>query len=112
MKIPVRDGAQMEIQIYKPLNPDPNTLLNFNVHGGGWVVGNHSTEEAQCRKVAYDNKAVVVSPDYRMAPAFRFPYAVNDCFDALKWVSSMWEREYLTRVADRVSAKKTLRSLE
>ena len=31
-------------------------------------------------------KAVVASVDYRMAPEFKFPHAVNDCFDALKWV--------------------------
>jgi acetyl esterase/lipase len=50
-------------------------------------VGNHGIEEGQNRLVAVENKAVVVSPDYRMAPEFRFPYAVNDCFDVLKWVS-------------------------
>lgn len=31
--------------------------------------------------------AVVASVDYRMAPEYQFPYAVNDCFDALKWAS-------------------------
>lgn len=50
-------------------------------------MGNHGTEEGQNRLVALENKAVVVSVDYRMAPQFKFPYAINDCFDALKWAS-------------------------
>jgi hypothetical protein len=35
MKVPVRDGSMIDIRIYKPITPVPNTLLNFNVHGGG-----------------------------------------------------------------------------
>jgi len=52
----------------------------------GWTVGTHDTEEGQNRWVAAHNKAVVVSVDYRMAPSFKFPYAINDSFDVLKWV--------------------------
>ena len=35
MKVLVRDGTQIEIRIYKPINPTPNSLLDFNCHGGG-----------------------------------------------------------------------------
>ena len=52
----------------------------------GWAVGGHEVEEVENRMLAAHAKAVVASVDYRMAPEFKFPYAVNDCFDALKWV--------------------------
>ena len=53
----------------------------------GWVIGNHEVEEVENRMMAADANALVVSVDYRMAPEYRYPYAVNDCFDVLKWVS-------------------------
>ncbi|PVH73125.1 lipase/esterase [Cadophora sp. DSE1049] len=87
-KVPVRDSTEIEIRIYKPIEPMPNALLLFNAHGGGWVLGNHGIEEGQNRLVAAENKAVVVSADYRMAPEFKFPYAIDDCFDVLKWCKS------------------------
>ena len=45
------------------------------------------TEEVDNRMLAAHSGAVVVSVDYRMAPEYKFPYAVNDCRDALEWVS-------------------------
>ena len=53
----------------------------------GWVIGSHEVEEVENRMLAARANALVVSVDYRMAPEYRFPYAVNDCFDVLKWVS-------------------------
>jgi hypothetical protein len=40
MKVPVRDGTQIEIRIYKPVNTVPNALLNLNCHGGGTFCAN------------------------------------------------------------------------
>ena len=53
----------------------------------GWVIGSHEVEEVENRMMAAHANALVLSVDYRMAPEFKFPYAVNDCFDVLKWVS-------------------------
>lgn len=35
VKIPTRDGTEIELKIYKPINPVPNALLYLNAHGGG-----------------------------------------------------------------------------
>jgi acetyl esterase/lipase len=51
-------------------------------------VGGHEIEEVENRMLAARAKVVVASVDYRMAPKYKFPFAVNDCFDALKWVGS------------------------
>lgn len=50
------------------------------------IVGSHEVEEIESRMLAVHAKAVVASVDYRMAPEYKFPYAINDCFDALTWV--------------------------
>lgn len=51
----------------------------------GWTVGDPETEEAQNRFIASKNGAVVVSFDYRRAPEFQFPYALEDSYDVLRW---------------------------
>ncbi|KAK5026348.1 hypothetical protein LTR13_009962 [Exophiala sideris] len=85
-QIPMRDGATVELRVYKPLKTKGNALLILKAHG--WVVGSHRVEEVENRMLAAYSGAVVASVDYRMAPEYKFPYAVNDCFDALKWASS------------------------
>ncbi|KAF2102884.1 hypothetical protein NA57DRAFT_71870 [Rhizodiscina lignyota] len=84
-EIPVRDGAKIGIRIYKPKSVQPQAPLVFVTHGGGWVIGVHGAEETMNKYIAGRNGAVVISVDYRMAPEFKFPYAVNDSLDALKW---------------------------
>ncbi|KAH8896920.1 lipase esterase family protein [Thozetella sp. PMI_491] len=81
----VRDGEQITVRIYQPLHLSTNHLLFYNIHGGGWTVGTPETEETQNRLIAHKNNVVVVSVDYRKAPEFPFPYALNDSLDVLIW---------------------------
>jgi acetyl esterase len=41
-----------------------------------------------CRILAQSAAASVVSVDYRVAPEHRFPVPLEDCWDALRWVSA------------------------
>ncbi|KAH8703863.1 lipase esterase family protein [Talaromyces proteolyticus] len=84
-EVEVRDGTKILIRIYTSTDHSPGSLLFFNAHGGGFVTGNTETEEAQNRLIAVKNGAVVVSVDYRRAPEYPYPFAVNDCFDVLIW---------------------------
>jgi acetyl esterase/lipase len=90
----VRDGASVGVQFYEPLKAKRSGKepLVVKFHGGGFVVGSHAIEEVENRLVATEAGAVVASIDYRMAPEYKFPYAVNDCFDALKWCAANAER--------------------
>ncbi|CAN7669412.1 alpha/beta hydrolase [Pararhizobium sp. LjRoot235] len=56
------------------------------LHGGGWVIGAPETHEDICRSLANAVGAVVVSPDYRLAPDHPFPEALGDCARALVWM--------------------------
>lgn len=57
------------------------------LHGGGWVIGAPETHEDICRCLANAAGAVVVSPDYRLAPEHPFPAALDDCVAALTWMN-------------------------
>ncbi|EGY13576.1 alpha/beta hydrolase fold-3 domain-containing protein [Verticillium dahliae VdLs.17] len=84
--IPVRDGTQIGVKIYQSKRPTTDrATLAVRFHGGGWAVGGHSTEEPESLLMAGLGNVVVVSVDYRMAPEFKFPYAIEDSWDAARW---------------------------
>lgn len=85
--IPVNEGAvtgyfysssdTLAITSVKPM------LLFF--HGGGWTFGNMELYGRYCSHLAHITGASVLMVDYRLAPQYRFPTAVEDCYDAYLW---------------------------
>lgn len=67
-KIPMRDGAEIEIKVYraKEKSSDETPALVMRYHGGGWVVGGHCTDHSENLLIAGKTNSVVVSVDYRM----------------------------------------------
>jgi len=55
-------------------------------HGGGWVLGSIDQFDTLGRELANRTGCAVVLVDYRKAPEFPFPAAVEDCWQALRWV--------------------------
>lgn len=94
--VPVGSVAQIAVpgpagaigaRVYRPLleGPTPTVML---FHGGGWVVGDLDTHDHLARSICRDCAVVVVSIDYRLAPAAPFPAAVDDALAATRWVVS------------------------
>jgi acetyl esterase/lipase len=69
--VPVRDGTDIDVRIYKAKNVQEKASLFLVSHGGGWVIGSHGIDEAVSRVVADKTNTVVVSVDYRMYLTFR-----------------------------------------
>lgn len=80
-----RNGA-IPIRMYVPENAQNAPVIAF-YHGGGFVIGNLKSHDKVCRRLCKMNQAFVVAVDYRLAPEHKFPAAVEDCYDATKWVS-------------------------
>jgi acetyl esterase len=55
------------------------------LHGGGWRGGSLDELDAHMRNLAAETGALVISVDYRLAPAHPFPVAVHDSYSALLW---------------------------
>ncbi|TDL05881.1 FAD-binding protein [Mycolicibacterium obuense] len=79
-------AREMAYRLYRPQSPGPHPVLLY-FHGGGWVLGNPTSDDALCRDLCVRTGAVVVSADYRHAPEDRFPAAVDDALAALSWVA-------------------------
>ena len=56
-------------------------------HGGGFVSGDLDSHDGLCRLVAVASRCLVVAVDYRLAPEYPFPAAVDDAVPtAYAWV--------------------------
>ncbi|MFV0309950.1 MAG: flavin-containing monooxygenase [Desertimonas sp.] len=83
--LPGADGNDLDYRLYRPEGEGPHPLVVY-YHGGGWVLGDQTTDDAFCRDLCVRSGAVIVSVNYRHAPEARFPAAIDDGFAALRWV--------------------------
>ncbi|MEZ2293468.1 alpha/beta hydrolase [Variovorax sp. RCC_210] len=83
--IAARDGAALPARLYAPSNDALPVLVYF--HGGGFTVGNIRTHDTLCRVLSHKSGCAVVSVDYRLAPAHKFPTASNDAWDAFEFIA-------------------------
>jgi acetyl esterase/lipase len=84
-------AGDLGIRVYRATAAGPRTAggrpLVVYFHGGGFVLGGPDMGNWICGAVAARVGAVVVSVDYRLAPAHVFPAAVEDCYAALAWAA-------------------------
>lgn len=83
-------AGDLAFRSYAPpgLDTDGSLPLVAYFHGGGWVIGNATSDDAFCRDLCVRTGAVVVSVDYRHGPEARFPAAVDDARAALTWLAA------------------------
>ncbi|XP_061372132.1 carboxylesterase 15 [Gastrolobium bilobum] len=81
------------LRLYKPQhssNNDNNKKLPVVMffHGGGFCFGSRTWPHIHncCVRLASGLQAVVVAPDYRLAPENRLPAAVDDAVEAVRWL--------------------------
>ena len=92
-EIPGREGdPDVAIRIYRPkaAASAPRAGI-FEIHGGGFLMGNIAMMEPWCQRAAAEVDAVVVSVEYRLAPENPFPAGIEDCYAALAWTAAQAE---------------------
>jgi acetyl esterase len=86
--IPGADGNDLPVRVYRPASvAGPRPLIVY-FHGGGFVFGELRMGDWLCSSAAARIGAVVVSAGYPLAPARRFPDAVEDCYAAFTWAAN------------------------
>ena len=82
-------ASDIPLRIYWPREARAGELFPCLLwfHGGGFVIGNLDTHDSACRMLANQTDCMVVAVDYRLAPEFKFPAAVDDCRAALRWLA-------------------------
>ncbi len=84
--LPGADGAELEYRLYRPATEGPHPVIAY-FHGGGWVLGSHTSDDPLCRDLCNRADAVIVSVNYRHGPEARFPAAVDDGLAATQWIA-------------------------
>jgi acetyl esterase len=78
---------EVQIRLYRPTGNDTSAAI-YDVHGGGFTVGdlelNHRTNVMLARELG----VVVVAVDYRLAPETRFPGPLEDVYAGLVWTAN------------------------
>jgi len=86
--IPGPDGSpEVGVRIYKPVDVSASLPGMFFIHGGGMIMGSIEGENLKAAMLCETIQAVVVSVEYRLAPENPHPAPVQDCYEALVWMS-------------------------
>lgn len=83
--IPGPDG-EIPVRWYRPDGGSLPLIVFF--HGGVFVIGDLEMHDPVLRRLANAIPAVIVSVEYRLAPAHPFPAAVEDSFASLAWAAT------------------------
>jgi acetyl esterase len=80
-------GGTVCVRSYNP-NGDTSLPAHVVLHGGGWCSGSihELVADATARHRAVSANCVVLLVDYRLAPEFPFPAAVDDVVGTVHWV--------------------------
>lgn len=83
-EVPVRLYFPSEEAISgKPVEEEKYPVLLF-FHGGGWVTESVENYDRVCSRMAQSTGHIVMSVEYRLAPEYRFPVPLEDCYAAAK----------------------------
>lgn len=93
------DGREIEVRVFEPKQKLSEEILLF-FHGGGWVSGNIDSYSSTCASLANNTGRTVMSVDYRLAPEFPFPCAVEDCYRVTQELVEAYGEDNIILIGD------------
>jgi acetyl esterase/lipase len=78
----------ISVRLHRPAGAPATSPGLLWIHGGGYVMGTATQDDAVCRHLARELSAVVAAVDHRLAPEHPFPTPLHDCHDALTWLAN------------------------
>lgn len=78
------EDHDVPVRVYIPEGEGPFPVMIF-YHGGGWSMNNLDVYDFVPRYFAKYGNILVITPEYRLAPEYRFPKGLNDAYSTLVW---------------------------
>jgi acetyl esterase len=88
--VPTR-GGETHVYIH---HPDSGQILHplfINIHGGGFIKGHREQDTVFSKNICSRANCVVIDIDYTPAPEQKYPYALHQCYDVVKWANNNYE---------------------
>jgi acetyl esterase len=102
-------GGDLPIRIYRPVEQRGEERLPCAVyfHGGGYHFGDLDSHDHVSRFICAHAGIIVIAVAYRLAPEYKFPAAVEDCYATVRWTAEYCieigiDRERIAVVGDSV----------
>ena len=85
MEFPTRYGT-VTAYVYRPFSEQEKLPVLINFHGGGFVKGYRGRDFGFSRILAVNGQCLVVDVDYKIAPEYKYPYAVEEGYDLVRHI--------------------------
>ncbi|MBA3870816.1 MAG: alpha/beta hydrolase [Anaerolineae bacterium] len=87
--IPGAEGApDVRVVVYLPTRVQGAVPVLLWLHGGGYIMGSANAEDATIKSIVSVIGCAAIAVDYRLAPETPYPGPLEDCYAALKWLST------------------------
>lgn len=87
LSIPTRHGDAV-VFLYKPLSELEVLPAIVNFHGGGFVKGYRGRDVEFAQTVAVKGTCLVFDVDYKIAPEYQYPYALEEGYDVFLYLQN------------------------
>ena len=78
-------GRRNRLDVYRHKDHPTNSPILFQIHGGGWVIGQKDQQGIPLMQHLASRGWVCVAPNYRLSPRATFPDHLVDLKRALAW---------------------------
>ena len=85
-------GKNIQALVIEPKEYRENLPCILFFHGGGFLMSASSAHYQIAKWYAKRANCKVVMPDYRLMPKYRYPVAIEDCYNSYLWVKENADR--------------------
>lgn len=85
LSVDTRQGP-VRLRLYRP-KPGPADAALIYLHGGGFTIFSLDTHDRVMRELAGRTGMVVIGVDYALSPEVRFPVALEQITDVVRWAA-------------------------
>lgn len=78
-------GGDAHVYFIRQKDQTGTLPLYINIHGGGFVRYHFPRDIFFSSRMACETGCMVIDVDYKLAPEYPYPTAVNECYDIVKW---------------------------